>query len=371
MITLRRILVLLILPVFMVLAAGCKQVQSSSTATASLSGAIEVVATKSPVVEALPQDSQTATQPPPPSSTSTSAPTSTKTLIPTQQPPQTPTNTPTITPTLVIAALSPGVYSSGGCLDYTYSKPNTYGWPWASFTWCVEYIEIHKDGSMIFVMSWKLVDFSEGLTSVTKRSDVNNSNMYLTDNLDNRYDAIIVSGDAAGDIVMEKDVTYYGTFTFRPPKPGAFRFTFHDDDTGKEISNIILEKPAVYIYDIQLTWSPLDVTYYSDKWTVGQTEQGGIKLTHQKYANCEVMEWQSGEAQGKYRGSIDIGDITYDMYSTSESNWTVREYAYLNGLGNTELASLPIFSVTIPYDNQIPCIDDASSVLASLKLASP
>jgi hypothetical protein len=269
------------------------------------------------------------------------------------------------------AVLIPGVYSSGGCLDYTLVKKTNYGWPSASFSWCVEYVEIHKDGSMIFVMSWKLVDFSEGLTSITKRSDVNNSNMYLTDNLGNRYDAVIVSGDAAHDIIMQKDVTYYGTYTFRPPKPNANRFTFHDDDSDKEISDILLLKPSVYIYDIYLKLAPLAITYYTDKWTAGETDQGWFRLTHTKYANCQVMEWQPGEAQGKYRGSIDMGNLTYDMFSAQETDWSLREYVLIGGLENVKLSEKPSFHVTVPYNNSVACLDDVSSILASLKSSLP
>jgi hypothetical protein len=306
-----------------------------------------------------------------PTATSTFAPKPTATLTPTSKSTATLTATPTLTPTLTITSLVPGVYSGGGCLDYTIVKKTNYGWPWASFTWCVEYVEIHPDGSMIFVLSWKLFDMMEGITSVTKRSDINNSNMYLTDNLDNRYDAIIVSGDAAGDIVMEKDVTYYGTFTFRPPKSGANRFAFHDDDNSKVITDILLLEPAVYIYEIDLKWSPLSITYYSDKWNAGKTDQNGVLLTHTKYTNCQVMEWQPGDAQGKYLNTIDIGTLKYDIFRTQEQDWSLREYVLVGGMENAGLDNIPLFHVTVPYDNSAACLEDVSSILASLKLISP
>ncbi len=265
----------------------------------------------------------------------------------------------------------PGFYSGGGCIDYTIVKKTNYGWPSASFTWCVEYVEIHPDGSMIFVLSWKLLNMSEGITSVTKRGDVNNPNMYLTDNLGNRYDAITVSGEAAFDITMSKDVTYYGTFTFRPPKPGANRFVFHDDDTSKVITDIFLLKPAIYIYSIDLKWSPLSILYYSDKWTAAQTDQGGFKLTHTKYANCEISEEKPGEPQGTYINTIDIRSLKYDIYRTQQADYSLREYVLVGGLDKAALSDKPLIQVAIPYDNSAQCLNDTGTVLASLNVPTP
>ncbi len=252
----------------------------------------------------------------------------------------------------------------------TIVKKTNYGWPWVSFTWCVEYVEIHPDGSMIFVLSWKFFDSSEGVSEVTKRSDVNNPKMYLTDNLGNRYDSIIVSGDAADDIVMQKDITYYGTFTFRPPKPGANRFTFHDDDNSKEIPDILLLEPNIYIYEIDLKDSPIAASYYSDKWTASQTKQGGFKLTHTKNANCEITEAAPGEPQGALINTIDIGALKYDIYRTQQDKWSLREYVLVGGLDEAALATKPMLQVTIPYDNSAECLDAVGTVLASLHIPS-
>jgi hypothetical protein len=341
-----RMHVLLILSGCMVLVAGCTTQQPSGMPSGSQVINPINISTLSPTNTKQSAIPSTLTQVPSVSATIKLRPTGTNT--PTQKPIATTTTTMTLTPTLAISSLVPGVYSGGGCLDYTLVKKTNYGWPWASFIWCVEYVEIHPDGSMIFVMSWNLYDYSEGLTAITKRSDVNNPKMYLTDNLGNRYDSIIVSDNGAGDLVMVKDVTYYGTFTFRPPKPGANRFTFHDDDNSKVITDILLLEPSVYINDIDLKWSPLSITYFSDKWTAGETDLGGAMFTHTKYDNCQVMEWEPGEAQGKYLNTIDIGLLKYDIFRTQEQDWSLREYVLVGGLENAGLTGTPLFPCNHP-----------------------
>jgi hypothetical protein len=364
----RRVLSLLIIIGILVLLISCTSQNPLATSSEVLPASTKSEATLAqPAI--LPTGTSTLVKLPTASSTFT--PTSTSTFTPTQQPSNTPSSTSTSVPTLASVSLVPGVYSGGGCLDYTLVKKTNYGWPWASFIWCVEYVEIHPDGSMIFVMSWNLYDYSEGLTAITKRSDVNNPKMYLTDNLGNRYDSIIVSDNGAGDLVMVKDVTYYGTFTFRPPKPGANRFTFHDDDNSKVITDILLIEPAVYIYDVELKWSPLSIRYYSDNWTASKTDQGELVLTHTTYNNCQVTEWEPEEAQGKYLNTIDIGTLKYDIFRTQEPDWSLREYVLVGGLETAGLTGTPLFHVTIPYDNSAACLEDVGSILSSVEPAAP
>lgn len=311
--------------------------------------------------------------------TVTLTPTFTGTFSPSPSSKFTSTAIPTGTPSLLQAStpspdstrLMPGIYAAGGCTEYTVVQRTPYGNLAAGFNWCVVSVEISKDGSMIFLISWQLVDFSEQITEVTKRGDLNNPNMFVTDNLKNRYDALTVSGEGAKDIRMEKGVSYISTFTFRPPKPGAYIFTFHDDDNDAEISNIILDKPAIYIYDIEMKWTPTTITYFSDKWTASETDQGGFWLTHMKYPNCQVMEWEPGEPKGTYVNTIDIGSLKYDIYKTAEADYSLREYALVGNLDGTELTQQPLFHVTVPYDDSLPCLDDVSSILASLKPATP
>jgi hypothetical protein len=295
--------------------------------------------------------------------------TSTVTVLPTQLP----TATATITPTLTIGSLLRGVYSSGGCTEYSVvQKHPSYGAIWAGFSWCVVSVEINKDGSMTLMVSWELTDFSEVITKVTKRGDLNNPNMYLTDNLNNQYAVIKVTGDGgAGDLTMEKGITYFCEFLFRPPKPGANTFSFHDDDNKSVISGIVLDKPSIFINDVLLKWTPASITYYSDKWTASQTEQGGFKLTHTKYANCVISESQPGEPQGALINTIDIGALKYDIYRTQMDKWSLREYVLVGGLDEAVLATKPMLQVTIPYENSAECLDAVGTVLASLHIPAP
>jgi hypothetical protein len=224
---------------------------------------------------------------------------------------------------------------------------------------------------MIFVLSWKLLDFSQGVTQISKASDANNPNMFVTDNLGNRYNSISVSGDANGSIIMEKGKTYYGSFIFRPPKPSANRFAFHDEDNDKVISDIVLDKPSIYIYEINLKWSPATITYYSDKWTSSQTDQGGFKLTHTKYPNCEIAEAEPGEPKGSLINTIEIGSLTYEIYRTQQTDFSLREYVLVGGVDESVLATKPRIIATIPYDNSAQCLDAVGTVLASFHTPSP
>jgi hypothetical protein len=306
-----------------------------------------------------------------PTSTQTFKATSTQTSTATIQPSEKPTTVPTDTPTVATNSLEPGIYSSGGCTDYVVVK-RTPTWDLsAGFHWCVDSVEIHRDGSMMFVVSWQLTNFSEVITEVTKRGDANNPNMYLTDNLGNRYDALSVSGEGAKDIRMEKGNTYYSTFIFRPPKPGAYNFTFHDDDNKQEISNIVLDKPSIYIYDLDLKWTPATITYYSDKWTASETDQGGFKLTHTKYPNCQVMEGEPGNPQGGLINTIDIGTLKYNIYKTQQADYSLREYQLIMGLNLSDSANKPLFLVTVPYEDSTACLEDASTILATLSKKAP
>ncbi len=195
--------------------------------------------------------------------------------------------------------------------------------------------------------------------------------MYLTDNLGNKYMAYQWGGDAAQDVREEIGKTYYGTFTFHSPKPGAVNFTFHDEDTSNVITDIVFTTPSVYIYDIQLAGYPLAISYYSDKWKEDTTDQGAVRLTHLKYANCEIMENQPGAARGSLINSIDIGDLSYDLYRTQQPDYSQREYVLTGGLQNVELPEPVVFVVHIPYDTSSPCIDDVSTILGSVHPAEP
>jgi hypothetical protein len=307
----------------------------------------------------------------PSTSTPTSQPTSTATTAPTYTPTATwtptspPTATPTQTPTATPAGVQPGLYGAGACIVVKASRMYE-----SSIDFCVLSVIVERDGSMIFSVSWT-AHLSKWVKNVTKRSDANNSNMYIVDNLGNRYDHFSTSGAASMDVSMEDGDTVTGAFIFHAAKEGAFSFTFYDGDQDKSIPNIVLLNPIIVDEDLALTWYPLLLEYKVAKWTPGKTEAGGGLLSNIKIPNCQIMEWQSSEILGKLKNTITIGEITYEIYGWTEPDWSVREYLVVGGLESLSLEAQPLFRVTIPYQDDMACLNDVSEALANLLPAQP
>jgi hypothetical protein len=76
--------------------------------------------------------------------------------------------------------------------------------------------------------------------NITIGSDAQNTNMYLTDELGNRYDHVRAGGAAAREKTMEPNVAQEGWFLFPAPRPGAQVLAFRDDDNGMAIVDIDL-----------------------------------------------------------------------------------------------------------------------------------
>jgi len=114
----------------------------------------------------------------------------------------------------------------------------------AKWTECVTRVRIRQDGQMYFDIRWSVQFLNPNVTSIYKYSDADNHNMYITDNLGNRYDHVATGGAAA-------ELTYFyptgplsadGWFLFPRAQLGATIFTFHDDDHTPPfaIGNLIL-----------------------------------------------------------------------------------------------------------------------------------
>jgi hypothetical protein len=170
---------------------------------------------------------------------------------------------------------------------------------------------------------------------------------------------------------MVPGTTYYRTYTFPHANPGAFRFTIDDPAYKREITKIVLLEPIITINEVVFKYYPLVGSYYSDKWTASQTEQGGFKLTHTKSTNCEITETKPGEPQGALINTIDIGSLKYDLYRTQQEKWSLREYVLVGGLDEATLATRPMLQVTVPYENTAECLDAVGTVLASLHVPAP
>ncbi len=312
---------------------------------------------------------RTTTATPLPIASSTAAPTTTPSLTPTTQPSATSSPEPSFTLTEVSDKLKPGIYGAGGCdafwiyIDYGYTS---YG---VQITWCVDHVEVTPDGSMIFVLTYKAdYDFYQ---HITERFSLKSKDLYLTDNLNNRYDPSSISMDGLNSSNMVPGAIYYRTYTFPHANPGAFRFTIDDPAYKREIAKIVLTEPSITLEEVLFKYYPVVGSYHSDKWKTSQTEQGGFELTYTKYANCVISETQPGEPQGALINTIDIGTLKYDIYRTQMEKWSLREYVLVGGLDETVLATKPMLQVTIPYENTAECLDAVGTVLASLREPSP
>ena len=151
---------------------------------------------------------------------------------------------PTATPVPRADPITAGVYSVGRC---GLPPLNAEQRAWVEL--CVNSVEVQDDGQLVFNISWGArigegVLTSGGLpaTALSKPSDIGNTNMYITDNLGNRYDFADLGGAASEDSIIRKDATVEGWFRFPPPHPEAKLFTFHDDDNFWAIPGVSLEK---------------------------------------------------------------------------------------------------------------------------------
>jgi hypothetical protein len=203
-----------------------------------LSSACTPLTTATPTLTATSTSTHTPTFTLTPTLTSTFTPTHTATLTqtPTITPTHTITTTPTITPTKTPVYNLPGEYPVGRCITYDIGAPGY------RITWCVTTVQINLDQKMVFNVSWTLSKIPgwNGYYTITKRSDRDNKNMYLTDNLGNKYVLLDVGGDAAQVVTIIPNEPRYGWFKFGAPKPGAISFAFHDDDNHHVIDWIFM-----------------------------------------------------------------------------------------------------------------------------------
>ncbi|HZU86366.1 MAG TPA: hypothetical protein VFF78_02710, partial [Anaerolineaceae bacterium] len=172
----------------------------------------------------------TVTLTPTPTNTSTVTRTPTITLTPTE------TATPTITPTSTPVYNLPGEYIIGKCVTFDI---RVLGY---TVTFCVNSVQIRSDQKMIFNVSWLLLRKPgwNGYYSVMKGSDLYNRNMYLTDNLGNKYPVLDLGGSASQSVGIAPNEPLYGWFKFGVAKPGATYFFFHDDDNNAVIEWIFM-----------------------------------------------------------------------------------------------------------------------------------
>ena len=104
---------------------------------------------------------------------------------------------------------------------------------------CVTNVHRMPDGNLRFDFTWT-ANLAPAVKEVLIYSALGNTNMYLVDNLGNRYDFLQAGGDATLDIKLSDQQSAHGWFLFPAPVPGATSFTFVDDDNAIRTQPITL-----------------------------------------------------------------------------------------------------------------------------------
>lgn len=319
---------------------GSAPVQSTATQSVPTLSPSE---TPSPTIE----PTQTATSTPEPTST------------------QTPSITPSPTPNMVL----PGSFSVGGCGSTAMSQGGR-------LDFCVTGVTVDGNRHMIFNVTWTLSDIPGGY-EVSKRSDQGNTNMYLIDNLGNRYNHVAGGGAAYSSVPVADGVSVAGWFDFGQPPVGAFVFEFHDDDNGIVIGGISLYGGAsqltITYKDFPLDQYPLLLKYQEEVWQPAITNDGIIVLSDKAMPLCTARALPASQPKGEYKNTAALGAITYEIYGYFDDTLGlyVREYMYVSGLSGADPNIKPFFFVTIPADASLTCILDVSDLLSGLVPSTP
>jgi len=94
---------------------------------------------------------------------------------------------------------------------------------------CVTSVNINEDGTMRVNFRWELVSVSPAV-GVTIQADTNNQNMYLLDNLGNRWDHISTGGGTNQSVTLKSGGTKEGWFLFPAFPSDVSGFYFVDED---------------------------------------------------------------------------------------------------------------------------------------------
>ena len=263
----------------------------------------------------------------------------------------------------------PGTFYAGGCGSKSMSQGG-------EMDFCVTGVTVNADRHMIFAVTWTLSGIPSGFT-VIKRSDEGNRNMYLIDNLGNRYNHTAGGGAAYVSVVVTDGNPISGWFDFGQPPVGAFTFDFHDDDNGVVIGGISLyggsSNPSINYKVFPLEQYPMSLAYQEELWQPATIDGGAILLANKTIQFCTVRAVAPGEPKGILKSTIAVGKMTYQIYGSFDEGigLFIREYIYVSGLSGVDPNLKPFFVVTIPADNSLACILDVSDLLSSLAPQQP
>ena len=323
-----------------ILLAACtapKPVPAVGQSTSALSATLEPVASSTQEAE-----------------TTSAVPTN----LPTSTPSPSPTAEPSLTPT--VEMIMPELYPVNQCV----SKYLTH----FTIEFCVVNVWVKPNRHMVFNVTWTATGIPKGAW-VTKRSDEFNKNMYVTDNIGNRYDHIAGGGKAYADVGMDNNVTLKGSFEFNPPPPRATYFSFHDDDNDLLITHISLDIAAAPYGELALANAGFQLRYNKEDWHEATAENGESELDSSKISACTIQSLPNRDPRGAYKNTLDIRTIQYAIYGyLDQANGTAyREYYAIGGLSGLSEADPVLFLVTIPLAQSDACLGSVSTALMDLQ----
>lgn len=126
-------------------------------------------------------------------------------------------------PTIAVSQPSSFEYKNG-CMQIDIpAQPNSI------LEECVTSVSLDEKGYLTLFFRWTLTTSSQNL-GINIESDANNQNMYILDDLGNRWDHIATGGAANQNKTLTNGKSYDGWFQFPPLPPEAKGFYFVDDD---------------------------------------------------------------------------------------------------------------------------------------------
>jgi hypothetical protein len=272
-------------------------------------------------------------------------------------------NSPTATaaPTMIM----PGNYYIGKCADI---DPGLG----VKEKFCINDIRVDKKRHMFFNVSWTASNVPNPPGYIIKHSDKNNYQIYLTDNLGNRYDQAAGGGAAYRDTHLENDLPHPGWFEFGSPPVGAIKFNYYDKNNHLVIKDIVLIPGYGYIqYDtLPLSQYPLIIKYDKDKWNPTKSADNTNMLTNKTLPACTIQPKSPSAPVGKFKSLTADGDIYYKIYGYFDDaqDLYIREYIYESGIKGLDPSLKPFFYVTIPAVKSQECIVAVNNVLARLAI---
>jgi hypothetical protein len=161
-----------------------------------------------------------------PGATPSPMPTLTRTFTPSQPPTATATSPYNL----------PGLYYVYKCVVYLPDSPPAVI---ISMTFCINTVKVSEDASMQFNVTWTVI--LEECKNYVLQPDLNNHQLYLEDDLGNKYHHTGAGGCAARqEVFAPVSDDCNGWFVFPPAKPEVRSFRFVDTVNWISIEDIVL-----------------------------------------------------------------------------------------------------------------------------------